>query len=100
MSLIYIELYLILKMFQLNCQLILVTKIICLTNLNKKEVRVTPSTYIVVHVVPVVVLEFLGGEGDPGHLVRVVVGGVETVAVVDVERWVGMSGMCNIHIIL
>lgn len=65
--------------------------------LDKREVSISARAYVVVHIVPVVGLELLGAERDPRDLVGVVVGRVEAVAVVDVERRVRVSakGMDN-----
>lgn len=53
-----------------------------------------------VHVIPVVVLQLFGGEGDPGDLVSVVVRGVEAIAVVDVEWGVRMPRNQNHYFVL
>lgn len=44
-----------------------------------------------IHVVPVVILQFLRSKGDPRHFVGIVIRCVETVAVVNVEWRVRMS---------
>lgn len=44
-----------------------------------------------IHIIPVICLQLLRGEGNPGHFVSVVVRRVEAVTVVNVERWVRMS---------
>lgn len=59
-------------------------------HLNKSKVRIAPGADIMVHVVPVVRLQFFRCEGNPGHFVCIVIRRVETVAIVNIERRVWM----------
>lgn len=60
-------------------------------NLNEREVGVPSRTDIVVHIVPVVSLQFLRRKRNPGYFIRVVIRCMETVPVVDIEWWVRVS---------
>jgi hypothetical protein len=58
------------------------------THLQQNKVSVTSGANVVVHVVPVVVLKLLGGEGHPRNLVGQVIRGMKPVAVVYVKRMI------------
>lgn len=55
------------------------------------EVRVTASADVLVHVVPVEVLQLFGREVDSGNLVGVMVWRMEAITIVDVDWRVRMS---------
>lgn len=57
----------------------------------KHKVSVTTCANVLVHVVPVEVLQLLGREIDAGNLISVMVGRMEAITIVDVDWRVRMA---------
>lgn len=55
-------------------------------------ISITARANILIHIVPVEVLQFLGGEIDARHLICIVLWRLKTIPIVDVDRWIWMSG--------
>lgn len=58
--------------------------------LIQRQLKVTAGANIMVHVVPLEVLQFLCRKVDAGHFVRVVIGCMEAVPVAHIDRGIGM----------